>query len=280
MACFQRGMAVSDSFSHVLRRENSCMISQLGNSREIPKKILGKFPKIPSPQSGWANLPYFPSIRLLKKKSFYLHPLEKDFTHLLSPWTKSKAYDTWDSQAVSDPSTNQAQRCLTCQIGRDDVLPTFFIPPLCLNKIRRLTIWLCDYLSTSTFTLGMSKVCLSYHTTTQFVPPTLTHTQVKSGYDKKVNVIFVLTRSDNPRMRSFSRIWEVDLLGELSIYWLLFKPERLTTWVNYRFIGQNITSENQFSNIYRSMWASPVSSAIDKLSIYWSIIDRYTIFQN
>ena len=93
-------------------------------------------------------------------------------------------------------------------------------------------------------------------------------------------MIFVLTRSDNPRTRSLSRIWEVDFLGELSIYWLLFKPERLTTWVNHRFIGQNITSENQFSNIYRSMWASPVSSAIDKLSIYWSIIDRYTIFQD
>ncbi|PIC44910.1 hypothetical protein B9Z55_005114 [Caenorhabditis nigoni] len=25
---------------------------------------------------------------------------------------------TWDSQAVSDPSTNWTQRCLTCQIGR------------------------------------------------------------------------------------------------------------------------------------------------------------------
>uniref|UniRef100_A0A0K0DM32 Zf-3CxxC domain-containing protein n=1 Tax=Angiostrongylus cantonensis TaxID=6313 RepID=A0A0K0DM32_ANGCA len=37
-----------------------------------------------------------------------------------------KAYDTWDSQAVSDPSTNQAQRCLTCQIGRDGVLSTWY----------------------------------------------------------------------------------------------------------------------------------------------------------
>src|SRR3954462_9935866 len=32
-----------------------------------------------------------------------------------------KAYNTRDSQDVSDPSTNRAQRCLTCQIGRDGV---------------------------------------------------------------------------------------------------------------------------------------------------------------
>ena len=36
------------------------------------------------------------------------------------------AYSTWDSQAVSDPSTNQAQRCLTWQIGRDVVLSTWY----------------------------------------------------------------------------------------------------------------------------------------------------------
>ena len=36
------------------------------------------------------------------------------------------AYNTWDSQAVSDPSTNQAQRCLTCQIGRDGVFSTWY----------------------------------------------------------------------------------------------------------------------------------------------------------
>ena len=37
-----------------------------------------------------------------------------------------KAYSTWDSQAVSDPSTNQARRCLTWQIGRDAVLSTWY----------------------------------------------------------------------------------------------------------------------------------------------------------
>ena len=35
-------------------------------------------------------------------------------------------YNTWDSQAVSDPSTNQAQRCLTWQIGRDVVFSTWY----------------------------------------------------------------------------------------------------------------------------------------------------------
>ena len=32
-----------------------------------------------------------------------------------------KAFVTWDSKDVSDPSTNQAHWCLTCQIGRDGV---------------------------------------------------------------------------------------------------------------------------------------------------------------
>ena len=39
---------------------------------------------------------------------------------------KEIAYSTWDSQAVSDPSTNQAQRCLTWQIGRDVVFSTWY----------------------------------------------------------------------------------------------------------------------------------------------------------
>ncbi|PIC39288.1 hypothetical protein B9Z55_011024 [Caenorhabditis nigoni] len=37
---------------------------------------------------------------------------------------KQKAYNIQDSQAVSDPSTNWTQRCLTCQIGRDGVHST------------------------------------------------------------------------------------------------------------------------------------------------------------
>ena len=39
---------------------------------------------------------------------------------------KKPAYNTRDSQDVSDPSTNRAQRCLTCQIGRDGVRSTWY----------------------------------------------------------------------------------------------------------------------------------------------------------
>ena len=39
---------------------------------------------------------------------------------------KRNAYDTWYSQAVPHPSTNQAQRCLTSQIGRDAVFSTWY----------------------------------------------------------------------------------------------------------------------------------------------------------
>ena len=39
---------------------------------------------------------------------------------------KQNAYDTWYSQAVPHPSTNQAQRCLTSQIGRDAVCSTWY----------------------------------------------------------------------------------------------------------------------------------------------------------
>ena len=53
------------------------------------------------------------------------------------------AYSTGDSQAVSDPSTNPARRCLTCQIGRDGVCSTWYgrkrlsyeQGPLCLQAI-------------------------------------------------------------------------------------------------------------------------------------------------
>ena len=37
---------------------------------------------------------------------------------------KEKVYDTWYSQAVTHPSTNQARRCLTSVIGREPVLST------------------------------------------------------------------------------------------------------------------------------------------------------------
>ena len=38
----------------------------------------------------------------------------------------AKAYNTWDSQAVTHPSTNQAQRCLTSVIGREPVYSTWY----------------------------------------------------------------------------------------------------------------------------------------------------------
>ena len=38
--------------------------------------------------------------------------------------SKMNAYSTRDSQAVSNPSTSRAQRCLTWQIGRDAVFST------------------------------------------------------------------------------------------------------------------------------------------------------------
>ena len=43
---------------------------------------------------------------------------------ILTEKKMQKAYDTRGSQDVSDPSTSQAQRCLTCQIGRDGVFST------------------------------------------------------------------------------------------------------------------------------------------------------------
>lgn len=39
---------------------------------------------------------------------------------------EKNAYNIGDSQAVSDPSTNPTQRCLTCQIGRDGVFSTWY----------------------------------------------------------------------------------------------------------------------------------------------------------
>ena len=43
-----------------------------------------------------------------------------------NPQKTQKAYGTRDSQAVSDPSTNRARRCLTWQIGRDAVFSTWY----------------------------------------------------------------------------------------------------------------------------------------------------------
>lgn len=52
---------------------------------------------------------------MLQQKQIFLVILKKKM---------QKAYNIQDSQAVSDPSTNWTQRCLTCQIGRDGVHST------------------------------------------------------------------------------------------------------------------------------------------------------------
>ena len=41
-------------------------------------------------------------------------------------YSKEKAYNTWCSQAVTHPSTNQAQCCLTSVIGREPVHSTWY----------------------------------------------------------------------------------------------------------------------------------------------------------
>ena len=61
----------------------------------------------------------------------------KTFTNMLLNDSKNKkAYGTQDSQAVSDPSTNWAQRCLTCQIGRDGVVSTWYGRKRCYSGPR------------------------------------------------------------------------------------------------------------------------------------------------
>ena len=40
--------------------------------------------------------------------------------------TRKKVYNTWYSQAVTHPSTNQARRCLTSVIGREPVFSTWY----------------------------------------------------------------------------------------------------------------------------------------------------------
>ena len=65
---------------------------------------------------------------------------------LIENCPKRLAYNTGDSQAVSDPSTNPAQRCLTCQIGRDGVCSTWYGRKL-LHFFKNHscpTIWLGD----------------------------------------------------------------------------------------------------------------------------------------
>ena len=63
------------------------------------------------------------------EKKLNLHYLQKNRKNILG-WildTKNKkANSTWCSQAVTHPSTNQAQCCLTSVIGRELVLSTWY----------------------------------------------------------------------------------------------------------------------------------------------------------
>ena len=45
---------------------------------------------------------------------------------MLEVTVRQKGYNTWCSQAVSHPSTNQAPRCLTSVIGREPVHSTWY----------------------------------------------------------------------------------------------------------------------------------------------------------
>src|SRR3569623_862660 len=63
----------------------------------------------------------------LQKKLFLkIFQIKKSIFMQSKIFAIKKAYNTRDSQDVSDPSTNRAQRCLTCQIGRDGVFSTWY----------------------------------------------------------------------------------------------------------------------------------------------------------
>ena len=70
-----------------------------------------------------------------------------------------KVYDTRGSQDVSDPSTSQAQRCLTCQIGRDGVFSTRY------GRKRKWMVmkWFCDRSSHTLLSFSHSLSCAHFH---------------------------------------------------------------------------------------------------------------------
>ena len=64
--------------------------------------------------------------KIVKKKYFSGNLTKKN--KLFKSLKIKKAWGTRDSQEVSHPSTNRAQQCLTCQIGRDGVLSLRYDP--------------------------------------------------------------------------------------------------------------------------------------------------------
>ena len=68
-----------------------------------------------------------PKTQTKKKKALF--PSSSAFPFTYSPQnnhTKKEAYNTCCSQAVTHPSTGQAQRCLTSVIGREPVFSTWY----------------------------------------------------------------------------------------------------------------------------------------------------------
>ena len=77
-----------------------------------------------------ANFSYFIKVKaktLFKNFSFTSLPLSFFFNYERTLcWKDKNANSTWGSQAVTHPSTNQAQCCLTSVIGRELVFSTWY----------------------------------------------------------------------------------------------------------------------------------------------------------
>src|SRR4029434_9179546 len=67
-----------------------------------------------------------------------------------------KAYSTWYSQAVSHPSTNQAQHCLASEIGRDRACSVWYgrkqLLPEKVGLIKLTWLWTCRHTQADTQT--------------------------------------------------------------------------------------------------------------------------------
>ena len=68
----------------------------------------------------------FHTFRASRSQNGTLAPFCKTLKLKLSKAKGKNAYSTPDSQAVSDPSTKRAQRCLTWLIGREAVCSTWY----------------------------------------------------------------------------------------------------------------------------------------------------------
>ena len=74
---------------------------------------------------------------------------------------KKNMYDTWYSQAVTHPSTDQARRCLTSVIGREPVLSTWCGHTQCMfgtKSIKAIKLYLSFILSPLTVIMSISSL--------------------------------------------------------------------------------------------------------------------------